>query len=155
MVTKVGSQNFGYQLGFCTRLNLVEILWLKNVQGFWICNVLHHIPIKSQKGLISYQLLASRGCNLKFLINKNFSGGTDFQCSGTHKDHGSWVPRTHKEVNNFESLGMLPYLVTLLSVLASLCHGNAGSTTSSVSRTLSHWHFHQRVRVGFGHAGHI
>ena len=46
---------------------------------------------------------------------------------------------------------LIPYLVTLLSVLASLCHGTAGRATSGVSRTKSHWHFHQRYRVGLGH----
>ena len=38
---------------------------------------------------------------------KIINDGTHSQCSGTHNDHGPWVPGTHKEVNNFKSL---PYL---------------------------------------------
>ena len=34
-------------------------------------------------------------------MNANISDGTHFQCSGTHKDLGLWVPRTHKGLNNF------------------------------------------------------
>ena len=36
--------------------------------------------------------------NLKFPMNKNMN---DSRCSVTHKDHGLWVPGTHKEVNDF------------------------------------------------------
>ena len=35
---------------------------------------------------------------------ENINDGTYSECSGTHKDHGPWVPGTHKEVNNFESV---------------------------------------------------
>ena len=64
------------------------------------------IPIKSQKGLISYWLPASWGHILKFAMYKNINDGTHSQSSGTHKDHGPWVPVTHKEVNDFESLNV-------------------------------------------------
>ena len=35
---------------------------------------------------------------LIFLMKKNISDGTHYQYSGTHKDHGLWVPGTRKEV---------------------------------------------------------
>ena len=71
-------------------------------QGFWNRGILHHIPIKTQG---TRQLLStSWGRVLKFPMNKSISDGTHSQCSGIHKDHGPWVPGTHKEVNNFESL---------------------------------------------------
>ena len=37
-------------------------------------------------------------------MNKNINVGIQCQCSGTHKDQGPWVPGTHKDVNNSESL---------------------------------------------------
>ena len=46
----------------------------------------------------------SWGCILQFPVNKSINDGTHFQCSGTHKELGPWVPATHKEVNIFESL---------------------------------------------------
>ena len=83
-----------------------ELSWCQFCHHWWHQNhyVLHHISIKTKKGLISYKLPASWGSILKFPMNKNINDGTHSQCSGTHMDHGPWVPRTLKEVNNFESL---------------------------------------------------
>ena len=49
-------------------------------------------------------------------MNKNIiNDGTHSQFSGTHKDHGPWVPGTHKEVNNFESLGEYSEISTMIN----------------------------------------
>ena len=47
--------------------------------------------------------------HIKFPMNKNINDGTHSQCSGTHMDHGQWVSRTHKEVNNFEFLRIVRF----------------------------------------------
>ena len=108
------SSPWGQAMG-CLLWGLGRILtafkWHWAVCGYWWFHqrfrnrhILYHLLIKTQKGLISYQLPASWGCILKFPSNKKIHDGTHSQCSGTHKDHGLWVPGTHEEVNNFESL---------------------------------------------------
>ena len=67
------------------------------LQGYWNRRILCH-TIRTQKGLISYQLPESGGGILKFPMNEIISDETNSQCSSTHKDHGPWVPGTHKEV---------------------------------------------------------
>ena len=51
----------------------------------------------------THQLPTTRvlGTYLKISMNKNIYDGTHSQCSGTHMNHGLWVPKTHKEVNDF------------------------------------------------------
>ena len=58
-------------------------------------------------------------------------------------------------VEQYQFFLTLPYLVTLLCLLASLCHGNAGSNTSVTRRDSVTWYFHHHLVVGSGKASHI
>ena len=60
-------------------------------------------PLKL-KGSHELLTICVLGCILNFPMNKSISDVTHFQCSGTHKDHGSWIPGINKEVNSFEPL---------------------------------------------------
>ena len=75
------------------------------MQRFRNWRVIYPLKLK-RDSLINYQLPASWGYILKFPRNTNINDGTHPQRSGTHKDNDLWVPGTHKEVNNFESLCM-------------------------------------------------
>ena len=63
--------------------------WQIKRKGFLKCGILCHIPIKNHKILS---------------LTKHINDGIHSQCIGIHKDHGPWVPGTHKQVNDFESL---------------------------------------------------
>ena len=47
------------------------------------------------------------GMHIDIFFAKNVNDGTHSQCSGTYKDDSLWVPGTHEQVNNFESLPMM------------------------------------------------
>ena len=76
-------------------------------------------------------------------MNKNINDGTYSQCSVTHRDHGPWVPGTHKVVNNFESLttlikwellqfGPMPFACLHLSYMVDLSTTEARASSGTI-----------------------